>query len=206
MQKLLEYVARSQVAMDEVLAVFSSIVTFVDLERVGEISSRLKTFPAIARKLARRPTMKLTQMQDIAGCRGVFSSQEQVDTAIEALLTVYPDARVVNRVERPARTGYRAKHVIVKEFGCPVEIQLRTESQSSWADTVERFGIRFGLTGVHNSLKDGDGPDVVVRYFEVAAEMLHTRETASPRHAQAIQDLTLAREDLRAWHRAGRPS
>jgi len=38
------------------------------------IAQRLKRFSSIAMKLRRFPDMRLTQMQDIAGCRAIFKS------------------------------------------------------------------------------------------------------------------------------------
>ena len=45
-----------------------------------------------------------------------------------------------------------------------IEIQLRTEAQHRWAETVEQLGSRSG----HN-LKDGQGPKEVLQYLERAA-------------------------------------
>lgn len=43
-----------------------------------EVSQRLKRLPTIINKLMRQPTMQLSTMQDIAGCRAVLASMDEV--------------------------------------------------------------------------------------------------------------------------------
>lgn len=42
------------------------------------VAQRIKRLPSIVAKLAREESMRLSQMQDIAGCRAVVSNVEQV--------------------------------------------------------------------------------------------------------------------------------
>jgi ppGpp synthetase/RelA/SpoT-type nucleotidyltranferase len=52
-----------------------------------------------------------------------------------------------------------------------VEVQLRTARQNLWADEVESAADRLRFR-----LKDGEGPEVLVRYFERAAYKLSVEE------------------------------
>ena len=119
-------------------------------------AQRLKRVPSIIKKLNRRyegkkATMKLTQMQDIAGCRAVMS-----DVALAKKL--YHDYYVkgdikhkkVNEkdyISNPKEDGYRSIHLIYKyhsdkkgriDFnGLLVEVQIRSKLQHIWATAVE---------------------------------------------------------------------
>ena len=46
------------------------------------VAQRLKRFTSIVSKLEREPDMKLSQMQDIGGCRAIVSTVEQVDDLV----------------------------------------------------------------------------------------------------------------------------
>lgn len=52
-------------------------------------------------------------------------------------------------------------HVIVQAGGVPVEIQIRTELQDSWAHITERLGDRWGR-GLRYG-QEPDAPDAEVR-------------------------------------------
>lgn len=86
------------------------------------------------------------------------------DQAKEAITEFYAkqscECREVDR-RRDPRFGYRAVHLIVRIDGIPVEIQVRTALQDTWAQIVERLadqwgrGIRYG--------QEPELPDSLVR-------------------------------------------
>ena len=80
--------------------------------------------------------------------------------------------KVYDYTAHPKETGYRAIHVIAERQERRIEVQLRTERQHQWAAEVERAGGRLR----YPRLKDGEGPDDLVRYFERAALMLALRD------------------------------
>jgi putative GTP pyrophosphokinase len=127
---------------------------------------RLKRQTRIIAKLARFPTMSLSRMQDIAGCRAVLADIAAVEAVRDGLgkaaLTV---SRVVDYNAEPRASGYRAVHLIVIKDGTPVEVQLRTEGQQAWAMLVEDLDSAVGL-----QLKDDVGPSGVLRSLAVYAE------------------------------------
>jgi len=140
-----------------------------------------KTPESIMAKLAREGT-RLSRMQDIAGCRIVVPSRVQQDGLVDSLSSVFPDHRLVDRREQP-RHGYRAVHVIVREQGRPVEIQVRTDLQHQWANLVE-WSASFGGDLKHGVELPGDA-----RLLGVATDQRahRVRARASCRHVGAAQ-------------------
>lgn len=104
-------------------------------------TQRLKRMARIIDKLARYPTSRLTQMQDIGGCRVVVNTLGEVRALQRRLVEVWGgDIRDVDDyVDRPKPDGYRAIHMVVVKQQHLVEIQLRTRLQHEWATLVERM-------------------------------------------------------------------
>lgn len=119
------------VAYEEVV---STVRKATQLEPTGRPA---KSTTSIVEKL-RRETMRLTQMQDIAGCRLVVQDVLQQDKVVAQLTAALPSAEVVDRRKQPSH-GYRAVHIIAWEQGKPVEIQVRTELQHLWAQLSEKL-------------------------------------------------------------------
>jgi putative GTP pyrophosphokinase len=89
-----------------------------------------KSTTAIREKL-HRESIRLSQVQDIAGCRLVVANMEAQDRAVEKLKAQFDDVTVVDRRQKPSH-GYRAVHVIVRFGGKPIEVQVRTTLQHLW--------------------------------------------------------------------------
>jgi ppGpp synthetase/RelA/SpoT-type nucleotidyltranferase len=115
------------------------------VERPSEVdlSARPKRLPSIARKLL-RITTRLSQMEDIGGCRAKLPDAARVQAVLASVVARWSDARVDDYTASPQPTGYRAVHVVVIEGGRRIEIQLRTPGQNRWADEVERWSDRLG--------------------------------------------------------------
>lgn len=100
-----------------------------------------KSTTSIREKLLRE-SIRLTQVQDIAGCRIVVNDIEHQNLVIESLLDVFPGASLVDRRQKPSH-GYRAVHVIVRVSGKLNEIQIRTVPQHLWAELSEKMSDVF---------------------------------------------------------------
>jgi putative GTP pyrophosphokinase len=100
-----------------------------------------KTTGSITAKL-RRQSLRLSQMQDIAGCRIVVEDLTAQDDALRQLAEIFHAAQVDDRRQKPS-FGYRAVHLIVKIEGKPVEIQVRTQLQHLWAEVSEALADRY---------------------------------------------------------------
>lgn len=140
-------------------AVIQRIVTWTGIEPTGR---RIKSTQSIVAKLQRQST-KLSQIQDIAGCRITVEDIALQDEVVRKMIAAFPEATVVDRRRKPSH-GYRAVHVITgKEKS--VEIQIRTKLQHLWAQLSEKLSDKFGPT-----IKYGGGPPEVqnqlLRYSE----------------------------------------
>ena len=133
-------------------------------ERVapGFTVARLKRMPSIRRKL-RAISSNLNQIQDLAGCRAVLESIDDVNKVVEAMRTL--STHVLHRedpyITQPKPDGYRSYHMVFKFRGRGdeevyndrrVEIQIRTRLQHSWATAVEAVGLFRG-----EDMKAGQG-------------------------------------------------
>ena len=111
-----------------------------------------KSTVSIAEKL-RRESIRLSQMQDIAGCRIVVGNVVQQEQFVSSLISDFPGASVIDRRANPSY-GYRAIHIIVELAGKPVEIQIRTSLQHLWAEVSEKSSDVLDPT-----IKYGGGPE-----------------------------------------------
>lgn len=110
-----------------------------------------KSTTSIVEKLLRE-SIRLSQMQDIAGCRIVVPTIVEQEELLEILRSEYSNVVIVDRRENPSH-GYRAIHVIPQIDGTPVEIQLRTSLQHHWAERSEK------LSDLRDAnIKYGSGP------------------------------------------------
>jgi ppGpp synthetase/RelA/SpoT-type nucleotidyltranferase len=155
-----------------------------------------KSGKSIVEKL-RREKIRLTQMQDIAGCRVVVKNILEQDKVVASLGTVFPGASIKDRRAEPS-CGYRAVHVIATVSAKPVEIQVRTTLQDSWAELSEKSS-----DVIDPAMKYGGGPDEwrvlltelsdVVRNFENDERTCLDYEDAHAVSEKLLADL-IARE------------
>ena len=151
-------------------------------------AQRIKRLPSIAAKLSLREKMKLTQMQDIGGCRAILSDIK----ATLALTDTYESSRFDHTyagkrdyIAEPKSSGYRGIHLIYRYRGrnrtphyddLKVEIQLRSLLQHSWATAVETVGIF-----TDQALKSSEGDAAWLRFFALASSVIAELEgTAWP--------------------------
>ena len=129
--------------------------------------------------------MRLTRMQDIAGCRVIFPSVAAMNAGLQIIRDELPGeiVGVNDYVESPKPDGYRSLHLIYKwnaseksDFdGLFVEIQLRTELQHAWATAVETVDLFTG-----QALKSGIGKQDWARFFVLMATAIASRENCPP--------------------------
>lgn len=142
------------------------------------VAQRLKRMPTILDKLTRHPNMKLTYMQDIGGCRAILPGWDRqvMGRVLQRIERRKWDVKeVYDYIKAPKPSGYRGIHVVVMRDHRLVEIQLRSEAQHQWAETVERLGSRTGY-----NLKDGQGPEDLLHYLERAAYGTNLQELGRP--------------------------
>jgi putative GTP pyrophosphokinase len=113
-----------------------------------------KTTASISDKL-RRESVRLSQVQDIAGCRVIVKNIEEQDKVVESLTKLFERTSKDDRRKRSSH-GYRAVHVVVNSGGKAVEIQVRTEWQHVWAELSEKLADK-----VDHAIKYGGGDKAV---------------------------------------------
>ena len=104
-------------------------------------SSRAKTIDTTREKLQRHKT-PLPRIQDIAGYRidGSFTLNGQsaiAELISEALLAAGAERSQIHDLRETPHSGYRAIHLRIKAPCGLVEIQIRTQLQSVWANLFE---------------------------------------------------------------------
>lgn len=152
---------------------------------VPSVGQRLKRKSTLIDKLGREPSLRLSQMQDIAGCRVVFENVLRLEEFRSSVLASKKMKHVhVNLgkaredyVTVPKKNGYRGVHDVFSYRvsseagqawnGLYVEVQYRTQAQHAWATAVEMVQL---LTA--NRPKFGLGDASVQRFFQTTSEMI----------------------------------
>ena len=140
MDVLSDWRAHHADSLDHVTGLLEVVSARVDRKSI--VVKRLKRTPSIIKKLRRFEKMKLRNMQDIAGCRSILSTTKNVHK-VRRELNKRREYKVRDYIKNPKADGYRGVHLVGKsknkENGnqYPVEIQLRSRIQHSWATAVE---------------------------------------------------------------------
>jgi hypothetical protein len=154
------------------------------IDRKAIVAQRLKRTPSVIEKLRRFNTMKLSQIQDIAGLRAIVSNINRVRKLEENYRNSSFKHELVNLkdyINSPKADGYRSIHLVYKYKnvaapaynGLLIEIQIRTKIQHAWATAVETMSTFLG-----QALKTGSGDKPWREFFELAsAALAHIEET-----------------------------
>lgn len=159
------------------------------------IAQRLKRKPQIIRKL-NRLSVRLTQLQDIGGCRIIVDENKDVDVIIDFIksmiassnrisLKKITDYRNIGRDE----TGYRSAHLIVEVNNRTLELQIRSRIQHYWAESIERTSIIYGF-----HLKEQEGNPIVISYFKSLSDIFYEIESGRTPGPRSKVDLEKLRE------------
>ena len=177
-----EYTASHKTAFEYIVFRIRDVM---GLEPTGR---RVKSTASIVAKL-QRESVRLSQIQDIAGCRivveDIYWQNTMVDYLTEHLGYAGVAFSLTDRREKPSN-GYRAVHIIATWMGRNVEIQLRTKLQHLWAEISEKLSdydpeIKYGA-GNHKTRTLLDKTSQLVEEVEMAAKKIfsstRTREMA----------------------------
>jgi len=144
---------------------------------------RLKRLPSIVKKLQRvysgeKPSMKLSRMQDIAGCRVVVSNVSLAKKLYkEGYLKSDLKHTKVNEkdyISYPKTDGYRSIHLVYryksnkegkKDYnGLQIEIQIRSKIQHLWATAIETVDLF-----TKQAIKSNEGKDEWKDFFRLVS-------------------------------------
>lgn len=156
---------------------------------------RFKRLDRILVKLVRHPHMRLSQMEDIGGCRVVLDNLPQVYAVADRILGRWgKTAHLTDYVAEPKDDGYRGIHIVERRDGRLIEVQLRTPGQHAWAQSIEDYSPVTGF-----NLKDGEGPDDLRLYFKMAADRIARDERGDPRDPAAEREFARLRKQVRKY-------
>jgi len=176
-QEDLNVIAEWRGAHRAVLNTFQAILRTRTRDKNITVAQRHKRKSTIFNKLQRLSKIQLSRMDDIAGCRLIFNSIDE----LREFRRQFHDAKFNHKrkndddkydyIKNPKSSGYRGIHdvyeydvnsIFGKDLkGLYVEIQYRTKIQHAWATAVEVVGY---LTTSQPKFQTGD-----TRYHETMA-------------------------------------
>ena len=121
-----------------------------------------KSTTSVIEKL-NRESIRLTQIQDIAGCRLIVADLDQQDATVSRLQEALTDVATIDRRGKPSH-GYRAVHLVARHEGLSVEIQVRTRLQHTWAEISEKLADT-----IDPAIKYGGGPGKLPELLETSS-------------------------------------
>jgi ppGpp synthetase/RelA/SpoT-type nucleotidyltranferase len=185
----------------------------VNLRKIGRkfekdvlIAQRIKRLSSIRHKLDRFPNMRLSQMQDLGGCRAIFrevaSVSEARDYYLEESSIKHKLASIDDYIDEPKASGYRGVHLVYRYIsdknktaynGLKIEMQLRSQFQHAWATAVETVGMFSG-----QALKSSLGDEQWKRFFSLMGSAIALRERSPlvPETPTVAKDL---REEIKHY-------
>ena len=167
------------------------------LDSTSLTAQRLKRVSSVIAKLQRRyygknPSMELTQMQDIAGCRAILSNVTLAKRlAEEEYIKKKGDLKhklvgTKDYITNPKPDGYRGIHLIYsyksdkknkkKYDGLLVEIQIRSKLQHIWATAVETVDFF-----TRQAIKSNEGQPEWIEFFRLVSSAFAKLENCPPR-------------------------
>lgn len=169
---------------------YDEVVRRISDESVAATGRPAKSTRSIVDKL-RRESSRLTQIQDIAGCRVVVSDIEAQDILAARLLRVLPGSKLIDRRQSPS-FGYRAVHLVYKGTLAPIEVQIRTALQHAWAELSEKLSDRLGA-----EIKYGKGDEQVRTVLDLVSATIAMLESARTRYLVLLAKRTNIVETIR---------
>jgi hypothetical protein len=163
------------------------------------IAQRIKRLVSIGHKLDRFPSMKLSQMQDLGGCRAILKNVRTVKLVARYYLKKsgikHSLSSMDDYITQPKASGYRGVHLVYRYYsdkkkqvynGMKIEMQLRSTYQHAWATAVETVGMFSG-----QALKSSLGSQEWQRFFSLMGSTIAVREGSQP-----VPDVPLGRKLL----------
>jgi ppGpp synthetase/RelA/SpoT-type nucleotidyltranferase len=166
--------------------------TIVKKDSSTLISQRLKRASSIIKKLKRsydgkNPSLRLSQIQDIAGCRAVVKNMKIAREFFEYYKknrnSKHKLVKFNDYITNPKVDGYRSFHLVFEyntdtnkgDFnGRKIEIQIRTRLQHCWATAVETVDFF-----TRQSLKLNEGKPEWAEFFRLVSSAFAIKENCS---------------------------
>lgn len=162
------------------------------------VAQRIKRMASIELKLRRFKGLRLSQIQDIGGCRAIVSTVDMVRELVEVYRTsdLKHKVKIDDYIDRPQESGYRGIHLIYTYNsdrnnvynGQKIEMQIRSQFQHAWATAVETVG-----TFIRQALKSSQGETDWLRFFQLMGTAIALQEGSTP-----VLGTPISPDDLRA--------
>ena len=153
------------------MTAYENVVEVIRNELLLQPTGRpAKSTTSISEKL-RRESIRLTQIQDIAGCRLIVTDIARQELVVRLLSSVFLGATISDRRVRPSH-GYRAIHIIVNREDKPVEIQVRTALQHLWAELSEKLS-----DVIDPAIKYGGGTPAIQEILAASSNLVAHEES-----------------------------
>ncbi len=139
-----------------------------------------------------RESIRLVQVQDVAGCRVVVADVGEQESVVASLRRIFPEVSLIDRRAAPSY-GYRAVHIVVKISGKLVEVQIRTLLQHLWAEVSERLS-----DVLDPEIKYGGGADLVRQVLRTTSETVADIESVEMDILEVEQEIAgLPKNEIR---------
>lgn len=175
-----------------------------EVDEKAWVAQRIKRLPSIRHKLERFPTLDVSQMQDLGGCRAIVKDVRTVDAVVEHYLVrsraKHKLVRHDDYISNPKVSGYRGVHLVYAYNsarrgtwnGLKTELQIRSKLQHSWATAVETVGLFTS-----QALKSSQGEEDWLRFFVLMGTAHALREGRTPVPCSPA-DVGALQEELRS--------
>ncbi len=156
------------------------------------VVQRSKRIVSIIPKLER---MRLTQIQDIGGCRAILKDLSRLNKVHRSYMdrAAKPDPRRSymegepdNYIDKPKADGYRSIHYVfryrseLEEYkpfeGMKIEVQLRTRVQHSWATALEIVDLFNPAQKLKTDIDKNQADPQWKRFFKLMGTVIARRE------------------------------
>jgi hypothetical protein len=161
------------------------------------VAQRIKRLASITLKLRRFSGLRLSQIQDIGGCRAIVSDVEKVKQLVEVYRAseLKHKMKIDDYIATPQASGYRGIHLIYTYNsdrstiynGQKIEMQIRSQFQHAWATAVETVG-----TFTRQALKSSQGEADWLRFFQLMGTAIALQEGSTP-----VDNTPIGTQDLR---------
>lgn len=139
--------------------------------------------------------MKLARMEDIGGVRAVLPSLDAAYRVASRLRKNWTITRCRDYVADSKADGYRALHLINRNRGRLIEVQLRTPLQDTWANAVEADSRLLSV-----GLKFGSGPPQLLDFYVALGDLCAQADLdlpVNPTLFECVKDLQARADTFR---------
>lgn len=171
----------------EFVPTYNYVVRILQEKLYLSVTGRFKSTLSIVEKL-RRTSSRLSQIQDIAGCRAVVASTSEQKRITQSICQWFTDTKIIDRTSQP-NNGYRAVHILVRHDERLVEVQIRTGIQNFWASISEKMSDIHG-----QELKYGGGPADIQKHLLLLSQAFAEAEYANEAYGMAVVRLSAAKK------------